>query len=121
MPDTLSPLSVSLIPRCNPMMKTVLCLFLWCASSPAAFAGWISSGGELIRDAQNPWFLENTPSVDYCIQLDAASFSANHAQASEAVRAAIGYWQDQLRAAETLRPKEDPFFARVGTQTFRET
>ena len=36
-------------------MKALMALLLF---STLAQAGWVSSGGELFKDAHNPWFLE---------------------------------------------------------------
>ena len=32
--------------------------------------GWVGMGGELIKDARNPWFVKNTAEVFYCIKIE---------------------------------------------------
>ena len=43
-----------------------------------ARASWISAGGgELFKDAHNPWFLKNVTSVNYCLDIAPNSVSAS--------------------------------------------
>jgi hypothetical protein len=84
-----------------------------------AVAGWNSGGGTLFTDAGNPWFLDNTQTVTYCIEMDEAAFGQTVAVAREKIRAALAYWRTELAAL----PPDDlggrPI--QVGTQEFLET
>lgn len=85
-------------------------------SATALRAGGESSGGGLvIGDRGNPWFLENTENVRYCIITDTAHFSASVDESRAAITRALNYWQSAL----TSRPKIQTQI-RVGTQNFTE-
>ncbi len=93
-------------------------------SSPVAMGGWASGGGQILRDSSNPWFLENTTSVDYCIDIDEQNFGLSSTEASKEVAAAIADWvklfnlsEDDYYAAGELEPYGQ---LRVGTQTFNQ-
>jgi hypothetical protein len=107
--------------RCE--VKTIFAVFIFSVlafSTTAARAdrgGWVASGGELFRFGKNPWFLKNVTSVDYCIQVDAASVSATPETVREAVADAIAYWQNEFKAQAAAVA---PGFAAVGTQVFNE-
>lgn len=57
---------------------------------------WISSGGELFKDSNNPWFIRNTPEVRYCVQFDHAGISTSEETATRILRMAIDYWKAEL-------------------------
>lgn len=89
-------------------------------AAPSAMAdrgGWVASGGELFRYGKNPWFLKNTKSVDYCIDLDTASVSASKTTVQEVIREAIAYWQNEFKAQGATAGAG---FAALGTQVFNE-
>lgn len=98
------------------------------AALPAiALAGeWSSGGGAILRNANNPWFLENTKQVSYCIKSDAKSFTDLPTPLPEIVEKAIKYWKEQMSdvAATTngypisKDPKIDYVTIRVATQKF---
>ena len=70
-----------------------------------AKAGWVSGGGELIKDGQNPWFLYNTETVNYCIVSDQWALTIDVAELPRLVREAIGYWQEEFgRALDLYHP-----------------
>lgn len=79
--------------------------------------GWVSSGGELFRDAHNPWFVKNTPTVFYCVRIDAPSISVDTAEIKSALKDAIQYWKSELsRVADgSIEGRFD-----LGTQSFEE-
>ncbi len=79
--------------------------------------GWVSGGGEFITDQHNPWFLENTKTVKYCIDIDEKSFGLNRSDAETAVSDAINYWKSQLAKVESWTSIPD-FSFRLGTQTY---
>ena len=80
-----------------------------------AWAAWSSGGGELIKDANNPWFIQNTQQVRYCIRQDQAVFHVKPEQVEQGIAAAIGYWKNEF--ALTSRPM--PGGIEVGTQEFK--
>ena len=55
--------------------------------------GMSSGGGMIVGDAGNPWFLENTKKVSYCIQLDDSHFGLSQKLASRAIRGALDKWK----------------------------
>src|SRR4051794_30919586 len=64
--------------------------------APAPRGAWVSSGGELFKDANNPWFVKNTTTVHYCVNIDESSFSATREEAEVLVRKAIQYWKKEF-------------------------
>jgi hypothetical protein len=57
---------------------------------------WGGSGGEFIKDQNNPWFLVNTKQVSYCIEIDSAGFSAPPEKVRSLIEMAIQYWKGEL-------------------------
>jgi hypothetical protein len=83
-------------------------------ASPALAGGWIGGGGELVKDANNPWWIENTTSVTYCVLQDEVNFHLAKPTARRRVREAIDYWKAEFaRGIPTMG-------TRVATQTFNE-
>lgn len=85
-----------------------------------AAGGWSSGGGGLLKDTVNPWFLSNTPRVNYCILMDQKNFGASQDLARLQVTRAIQFWQQQFAHAVL------PTFAKFGrlqiaSQVFSET
>lgn len=87
--------------------------------------GWVSSGGELIKDAHNPWFLHNTGTVRYCVQVDESSVSADPANLLEAIEFSIRYWKQEFAKSQRVfdeafgGEEQAPFrIAQIGTQEF---
>lgn len=72
--------------------------------STTSFAGYITSGGELLGDSQNPWFLEAVPgepmssSVKYCIDVG-PDFYVKKGRLQQLVKSAIGWWDVQISSA----------------------
>jgi len=66
------------------------------SQNSALRGGWVSSGGELFKDANNPWFVANTKKVTYCIAIDQESISASPAKIQTLIRKAIGYWKAEF-------------------------
>lgn len=91
-------------------------------STPAASksGGWVSGGGELVRDAQNPWFVQNTERVNYCIEVDPEHFHADRDMIGEKVKAALDLWQKEFTYVERPKPPMKTINIRVGTQFFSE-
>jgi hypothetical protein len=65
-----------------------------------AFAGgWSSGGGELLKDARNPWFLNNTSDVYYCVSVDEANFGASRSVIEKKLDQAITFWKSEFDSA----------------------
>ena len=82
---------------------------------------WSGGGGELIKDSRNPWWVQNTQKVYYCIQVDPDGnfeYSAELGSLSSVVRRSLDYWKGQFAKAQ-----ENPGIAKVfvATQEFIET
>jgi hypothetical protein len=72
--------------------------------------GWVSSGGELVADGRNPWWLSNKKEVRYCIVTETKTFSATSAQVDYQFKKAIEFWRrDLARAARYVNRYEDRF------------
>ena len=91
---------------------TVLVSMSWLAHG--AGSGWVSSGGELFRYDKNPWFVKNTPQVNYCISFDQNGISTSHQSAEQAIEQAIAFWKSEFSRAH----RGEQGFARLGTQQF---
>jgi hypothetical protein len=92
-------------------------LILACVGNTNAFAGWISGGGKIKRDAENPWFLFNTEKVSWCAELDESSFSNNLDQSILIIEKGLTYWKRELSNAKGVLLPEYPF-QKLGTQDF---
>ena len=86
--------------------------------------GWAGSGGKIFGDEENPWFLENTPIVRYCVDLDEEMFGVDRDRVKIEVRAALEDWKSALAKMDQdyyepgdLKPYGQ---LRVGTQDFVE-
>lgn len=80
--------------------------------------GWVGMGGELFKDARNPWFVKNTPEVFYCLKVDKASVSVDEAIIDNAIKASVAFWKSELSRA--TNQGLDGHFS-LGTQTFTRT
>lgn len=98
-------------------MKFLIVLLLGAFCSPLVLAqGWVSSGGELFRDAKNPWFVRNTSIVKYCIQVEKTNFSADPRDISTAVQEGFEYWKAEF--SRTMDMGDGTF--QLATQNFVE-
>lgn len=62
--------------------------------SQGTFAGWgDSGGGEWVLDAHNPWFVKNTESVLYCMQVSKDEVSLPEAEVQELFERAVNFWK----------------------------
>lgn len=82
--------------------------------------GWVSGGGEFITDQHNPWFLENTKTVKYCVDIDEKNFGLSRIEVEAAVLDAINYWKSQLAKVESWT-KVKNFSLKLGTQDYMKT
>lgn len=105
-------------------MKTFILIFIFLKGT-IAFAGAVSSGGTKLKKTEiNPWWLENTDLVSYCVDSDASVFAVEHSRLQEIVQEGIGKWKDAFSlATDTFYKPGDllPFDQlRVATQRFVE-
>lgn len=80
-----------------------------------AQAEWSSGGGELIKDSQNPWFIQNTPEVTYCIVIDGSSVGISESQANSTIQQALAYWKEEFTFSGGFDPQ-----VKVATQVFKK-
>lgn len=94
----------------------VIGLLGYVAQTQAA-GGWVSGGGELIRDAQNPWFLGNVKDVSYCIEIDENNFGQTRARVQQIVSHGIENWKAEFK--NQVKQAKDVDLG-IATQNFRE-
>lgn len=58
--------------------------------------GWVSSGGELFKDAHNPWFVKNTKQVYYCIKSDEVTMSQTAEDLPQVINEALKFWANEF-------------------------
>jgi len=83
----------------NNLLFGICVLFL---STSAAFAGWASGGGEVVKDGGNPWFIQNTKRINECILVDPEHFhvpGGDLASLWQRVDEAVAYWQQEFKHA----------------------
>ncbi|WP_413612504.1 hypothetical protein [Bdellovibrio sp. HCB-110] len=79
-------------------LRTLLLLPICLFVSLPIFAGpWISSGGDLLGDARNPWFVINTPKIRYCLKIDDSSFSASSNEVHASLQKALDFWHTEFQ------------------------
>lgn len=77
--------------------------------------GWVVGGGELIGDNNNPWFLQNTTEVKYCLKLDEQNFGLTRQESEKIIEEGFKFWMRQFqRQFDTM-----PTFP-IGRQTFKQ-
>lgn len=87
----------------------------WLMFAPIVWAGIDSGGGELIKDANNPWFITNTATVEYCIEVAEQGFPYNVRHMHGVVEEIISYWQGEFTKT---RPISMFPHVRVASQDF---
>ena len=99
------------------LLKHNSLFWLWslCLFTPIAQANWVSDGGEVGGNANNPWFISNTNYINYCIEMDEDSFSISKSDAEKLIKKSIEFWKLDLSHAEYNRNVPQ---VRQGTQTF---
>lgn len=85
-------------------MKGFISAFILMLSS-AAHAGWTSTGGSLIQDKNNPWFLKDVETVSYCIVADSKNFDASIDVIDQAIERAVRYWREEFAVAPSQQFK----------------
>ncbi len=88
--------------------------FGFCSRSETYFpcnGGWVGMGGELFKDARNPWFVKNTSEVFYCLKVDTKTISVDDATIDAAFKATIDFWKGEFsRATNTYQSRRSFFF-----------
>jgi hypothetical protein len=98
------------------MKKYIKAGILAALSTQAFGGGWVSGGAKNIQDSLNPWFIQNTTSVRYCVVADSEHFSLDTEVATKLVGKAIAHWQkffQKARAVNVMAPE-----VTVGSQDF---
>lgn len=94
-------------------MKCFLVVWLF-SSFSLANGGWIGMGGELFKDARNPWFVKNTQNVNYCINVSNSQISVTDEQIQTAFNDALQFWKSEFSRSLSGGPGRFD----LGTQTF---
>lgn len=82
-------------------IQLILCLFI----SQAAWAGgWVFGGGDQVGNKHNPWFLQSTQKIQFCLVVDGKSISANEIQIKELVLRSLEYWRSDFFKLDKLVP-----------------
>ncbi|MBN8538335.1 MAG: hypothetical protein J0M15_14875 [Deltaproteobacteria bacterium] len=97
-------------------IKLLFSLTLFHSMSFAA-GGWVSGGGELLKDSHNPWFINNTSDVFYCVIIDEANFGASSETIERNLELAINYWKSEFNFAITPEFKHFGKL-KIASQTF---
>ncbi len=81
-----------------------------------------SSGGYLYGFETNPWFLENTSEVKYCLEIDEENFGLSRDASEKLIKESIQLWKDKLSTASysnafdyTVAPYNH---VKIGSQNF---
>lgn len=79
-------------------MKLISLIFLFLLQSAIAGSdgGWVSSGGELFKDAHNPWFVKNTKQVYFCILSDQQTLSQTSEDLPKVIEEALAFWKNEF-------------------------
>jgi hypothetical protein len=67
-----------------------------------ALADWASGGGELLKDAHNPWYLHNTKTVSTCLVIDDEHFHSvdnDEGKLERRIHDANAYWRREFKKA----------------------
>ena len=95
----------TLVVKAMPMKRAYVFLFLTglmlpgCGASlkgPALQGSGVSSGGDVVKDANNPWFVGDVHKVAYCLDLDPVSVSARRAVVESTVKKAFEFWHEEF-------------------------
>lgn len=103
--------------------KKFLLLLTLVGGASTAHAGWVGGGGRFIQDADNPWFIQNTPLVNYCIKVDEANFGLPIARLRTLSAEAFQFWKKQVASIQQTSfqtMQGATAIIKVATQVFRE-
>lgn len=77
-------------------LKLYLIISILIYAQVAISGPWISSGGDLLKDARNPWFIFNTPKVNFCVAIDSTTSSASIDGIRSAVKKSLLFWEREF-------------------------
>ncbi len=77
---------------------------------------WSSGGGYALTDSTNPWFLQNTLKVFYCIKIDEKNFGQTKTLSQEFIKDSIQFWKNEF--SNTLPVYYEGQEIRLATQEF---
>lgn len=80
-------------------------------ATPVFGGVWSGGGGKLLMDGRNPWFVFNTETVRYCVQIDERNFGLEAPRVKALIRESLDYWKSEFAAG-------DGGSADTGMQTF---
>lgn len=75
-------------------------------------------GGAVVRDGDNPWFVQNTRNVTYCINRDPNHFHLDNPTIDRKIQAAVQYWRTEFSHA--LEPLVGGSRVEIATQEFQK-
>lgn len=90
--------------------------------SVSSYAGNGSSGGgHIYGDQVNPWFLQNTKNVSYCLEIDANFSNLDEERVKEIITNAFLYWKNEFSNSDLKQYVNSDFEPepRVATQKFQ--
>lgn len=83
--------------KLNILSPKVLLIIAATLQLHVAFAGpWISSGGDLLKDARNPWFIFNTPKINFCISIDSSTSSVSKDEVRLSIKKSLKFWRREF-------------------------
>lgn len=80
-----------------------------------------SGGGWITGDTSNPWFLENTKQVRYCIKVDSANFGLSQDRIAELIHTSFEEWREEFkfgRPMGTVIDQDPAIYISLMTQDF---
>lgn len=99
-------------------MKVLLVIFFVLASLKCLAGNGSSGGGNIYGDQLNPWFVHNTKSVSYCVDVSPDFSKLSREKINELVLSAINYWKNLFRDYDQNFAHDFEFNIRLGTQDF---
>ena len=79
------------------ILSAVASLFI--CTTAFADGGMTGGGGGLVLDRNNPWFMQNTKDVKYCVEVSTDQFSATGDLVQKSIDGAIRYWNEEYASA----------------------
>lgn len=92
------------------------------SSNLLASGGTSSGGGNSINNSINPWFLENTTEVSYCLEIDESNMGVSRSRGISLIQDALQYWKSEFASSKNnnyrIGELEPYAQVRVATQVF---
>lgn len=80
------------------LIKIFLIIFVLCFSQSGMCGGWVSGGADNIGDTQNPWFIQTTDQVRYCINFSEQEVTISRSNFEEVFKRALSDWHIILKS-----------------------